>query len=1052
MTQTQAKQAELQADPLKASVEQQEKELNRVMRELKNNTPFGNHLYAQPWYLVLGLENAGKTSLINRSGQDFPVTSAMRAAGQRSENQYSFDWWIGKESVLIDPDGELLSQQQNVQGSDGALERRFWQHFIGWLGKTRSRRPLNGVILAIDFARLRAGDTAERLAYSNLLRARLKELSEGLSVQIPVYITLTKLDLLSGFEPFFRQYTKAQREDALGFTFTLDSVRDTDSWLVEFEQDYQLFVQRINGMLPSALRSSVSTSERASIYSFVRQLAGMQSVLVQFFTEALSSDQYMALGQVRGVYFTSVYQQGVPTDTYVDAAANRYRLPSAVNSAQHAKNSTVFFAKRLFSDIIYLESGLASDNPKLVSNKRKVLVLSFAACSVASALLVGSWQRTYQANIAKQNDVLAKISLYKDEVAASRGMSMQSISTILKPLDTIHDAELDYPHYDSKIKYLSAIGLDQGHTIGPKLHQVYDNWLDFHFIPLLVQRLTVDLSMAQTDGDKLNILRVLRMLTDKSARQDSVVSDYFSHIWQADFSNNPSLQQQLNLHLASALKNTDLQSLIDAGNPEAIKVMQPYHQLIAAAQRSLSNVSVAERAYHHLKQQANAELGPKLDVRTAVGPVFDLVFNERQSDAKDLLISPLFTKQGFNSYFLPQFESVSKLAAVDNWVLGDTQTKLTQAQKRALQDKIRDLYVLDYTNQWRAALHDVSFKYFVDIDDAVSVLGNLVGPQRPLTRFLDAIDGNTQVFPSLPENSQARKVLMQSAQYKTAAMISAPFQDFDSLLKKQNDQPAYITEVTASVKHVYDYLKAIQDAPDPGKAAWIAAKNRVQLTNTDPIYTLQRVAAGLPAPLNTMMNKLADESWAVVKQRAVQYINSRWQSDVYDVFENSFASHYPFNAQSGQDVSLKDFTNFFGPDGTLDSYYNTYLKVFVDAGVSLSSNDGNSLLTQQAQQEFAQAKDIQSAFFDRKGNLDVEFSLKPIELSGNLRRSVLNIDGQYVEFSHGLRRSVGLIWPNTLRDGATSSLSLVPDTVNLSPRGFAYHGPWAFFRLLDRAW
>jgi type VI secretion system protein ImpL len=88
-------------DPVKLMEERQEVELNQVItnmrKSLKNKRDF---LYSSPWYLVLGLENAGKTSLINRSGQNFTLSSVMRASGQRSENPYSFDWWIGDKAVV----------------------------------------------------------------------------------------------------------------------------------------------------------------------------------------------------------------------------------------------------------------------------------------------------------------------------------------------------------------------------------------------------------------------------------------------------------------------------------------------------------------------------------------------------------------------------------------------------------------------------------------------------------------------------------------------------------------------------------------------------------------------------------------------------------------------------------------------------------------------------------------------------------------------------------------------------------------------------------------
>ncbi|MCL9781353.1 type VI secretion system membrane subunit TssM [Vibrio sp. S4M6] len=1050
INQENAKQSELENDPALGYVETQEAELNDVIHEMKASLDNDNYLYTLPWYLVLGLEESGKTSLINRSGQNYVFTSVRRASGKISKNPHSFDWWVGDDSVLIDPDGELLTQRQHTQGENGEVERRLWQHFVGWLGKTRKRKPLNGVVLAVDFAHLLNADVAERQAYSSLIRARLSELTDALSVKLPIYIAFTKLDLLYGFEPLFRYFNREQRQQALGFTFTLDPVRESDSWLVEFEQNYSQFVQRLNDMLPVTLKHVSNAEERAGIYSFSRQIAGMQSVLKKFLSDALVSDQFDHNTLVRGAYFTSVYQQGVPTDAFVNAAARRYNLSESVHSAQQSNNSTTFFVKELFEEIIYPEAGLATDNSKAAEQKKKVLALSFLACAIGSALIIGSWQKDYEKNLAKENDILEHISEYNNEVTDDS--ILQSELSMLVPLETMRSAVLDYGDFKEKPKFVTDMGLYQGRTVGPAVQKAYLDLLDYHFIPALMRQLAVDLSLAKTQEEKLDTLRVFRMLTDKSGRQNQVVENYFDQVWQKEFPTNLSAREQLQSQLSYALNNTDLQAKKDAGDPKAVNVLQPFHGLIQQTQQSLGSISVADRVYRHLQKKANAEMGMPLDVKTAIGPVFDLVFNEREVGANGLHVPLLYTALGFNSYFLTQSGAISKLASVDSWVLGQSNNgQLSQQDKQALRDKIRDLYVEDYTNKWRTVINDINIKYFPDLDSAVSVLSSLIGPQQPLLRLLNTLSLNTRLFPDLPKNSQARMVLMQSPQYKIASMIALPFTNLDSMTAKQNKQPAYITEVMKSVAQVYNYLKAIQDAPDVGKAALAAAKARVQLKSTDPIYTLQRIASGLPAPLNTMMKRIADQSWFVVKQTALNYLQSRWQSQVYSVFEKQLASRYPFNPHSDKDVSLKDFENFFAPNGTLENFYNSQLKVFVDAGVPLSLNpEPGSVLNKTVAQEFAAAKEIQSAFFDRKGNLDVEFSIKPIELSANQRRSVLNVDGQYVEFSHGPRRSVDLIWPNTLRAGTTSSLSLVPDDIDQSPRGYSIHGPWAFFRLLDQ--
>ncbi|WP_232312688.1 hypothetical protein [Enterovibrio coralii] len=94
---------ELQEDPIKRFEEQQGTELNRVIDSLKEALGRKNYLYALPWYLFLGEENSGKTSLIHRSGQEFSFSSHLRGASKaKGSLPFNIDWWAGRESVVID--------------------------------------------------------------------------------------------------------------------------------------------------------------------------------------------------------------------------------------------------------------------------------------------------------------------------------------------------------------------------------------------------------------------------------------------------------------------------------------------------------------------------------------------------------------------------------------------------------------------------------------------------------------------------------------------------------------------------------------------------------------------------------------------------------------------------------------------------------------------------------------------------------------------------------------------------------------------------------------
>ncbi|ANU39451.1 type VI secretion system membrane subunit TssM [Vibrio scophthalmi] len=1047
----QVREEKLRQDPIKVYEERQEVELNQVMVNMKQNLNKHNYLYALPWYLVLGLENAGKTSLINRSGQKFVFSSVMRASGRKSENPYSFDWWVGDESVLIDPDGELLTQGKRNEDNDGEMERRLWLHFVNWLERTRSRRPLNGIVLALDISHLATTTASERKAYANLLRARLRELMETLSTRLPVYISLTKLDLLYGFEPFFKHYTKTQREEVLGFTFSMNSVDNLDSWLEEFVSEYAQFVKRINDMLPHIVSAPMTLEERNAIYSFTRQIAGLKDILELFFQDSLASDQFSTSALVRGAYFTSVYQQGVPTNAFDDAASRRYGLSHAINTAQKAKNSTVYFTEKLFTHIIYPEAGLASDNFRVTRNKRRLLMLSFVMCSIATFLLVGSWHHNYINNVQHADKVLTKVNQYKEQFSGTS--SLKSQEDVLEPLNQIREATLEFGFFREKPKYISDFGLYQGHTIGPKVEETYLNLLETRLLPLLMADVVVALNQAQTDEEKLAVLRVYRMLVDKSGRYQDYVLDFFAKYWQQEFVGQRKIQEDLLGHLEYAMRHTDLEGERRNGNEDAEAVMKPYEQVIARAQADLSTMPNDQRVYRNLKLSAPTLLGPSINLRHLVGPVFDIVFEERVMNSENLYIPQMLTKHGFDDFFMPQSESVSELALIDSWVLGQTQTtEFSEADKQSLRDKIRRLYVADYTNTWRAALNDIDVKYFNDINDAVMVLNNITSNLEPMQRLLRTLDNNTQLFTTLPLDEAAQNELLKNPKYKVASMIEVPFAELNGMLKQVNGQPAYINEVLTSVEDLNLYLTNIKSAPDVGMAALNATKERVKLMNADPIYALKRISSGLPQPLDNMFAKLADESWYVVKQEAIKHLEVRWTEDVYTPFQSKLAGRYPFTQGSKKDASLQDFESFFAPNGTLDSFYNNQLKMFLEENITVDANDSSqSIIRNEVLVQIKQAHKIQEAFFNRKGILDVNFSVEPMSLSSNKRRSLLNVDGQFLAYSHGPRESVELIWPNTLRDSAVSKVTLIPTKSNMSPRSVQLQGPWALFRLLDKA-
>ncbi|MGP9807551.1 type VI secretion system membrane subunit TssM [Halomonas sp. AOP12-C2-37] len=1045
-----------QQDPIMSQVERQEASLDSVLTEITSSLGGGhNSRYRLPWYLVMGVENAGKTSLINRSGQTFALTHVMKASGQSSkQGQLGFDWWIGDKAVLIDPDGELLTQGAMEGGEPQELQRRLWDHFVDWLERNRAQRPLDGVVLVLDLARLSHAQVAVRKAYAALLRSRLRELMERHGTRLPVYVTFSKMDLLHGFDDFFRHYSRAARRAPLGFTFSAASMDTPGKWESEFEADYDAMLARLNQHMPTMLSECRDRDERESVFRFVRQLAGLRDVLFGFLAEALSSDRFSTAAMVRGTYFTSVYQQGVPEDPFVDAAARRYGMGDTVQPAHRATRSALYFTEELFDKVIYPEAGLAGDNARVTQRRRRARNVSLAACLIMGVGLVGGWAHFYQKNSVS----LAAVEERAATFLATQPEAFQSDDPsgyeFLEPLDRLRYALETFSEYRTHTPYLADMGLYQGHIIGAQVERAYLAMLENQFLPALMIGIVDDMNRSEEGSNaKLALLRVLRMMSDASGRQPERVERFMAQRWQGYFPQQGDVQERLLTHLDYALIHSDLKGHIADGQQRAQQAMAPLQGSIDAAQQELSRQPIDERVYTSLKV-AGSRQGEPLDLRRSVGTLFNTVFMARNDQAEYVQLPHLVTRDGFENYFLQELDRATELALIDVWVLGQRDNiNFSEADKQQLQTALREYYVSDYHVSWRDALRNTQLVPLPDIHQAIVVADALVGSQRPLDRLLNAVERNTSLYPELPEDDeQARAALRESQRYQLALAIEQPFTPINQLSQARNDNPSSLEEIKVAVTELRNYLQEIEESSDAERAAFMNVRDRLSLRGNDPIYNLQRIAENTPQPVGRMLHDLADQSWQLMMVSATRHLEHLWLDEVVAPYQERLAGRYPLAPGATSEVALSDFEDFFAPSGTLDAFYEESLKPFIEGAPEyLVDADGNSLLRDSLHTAVQQAEQIRRAYFSRDGALDVEFALEPVSLSPDKRRSVISVDGQLIEYAHSASQRVSMIWPNTLRGGNESRVTMVPSEINRSPRSVTQDGAWAWFRLLEQA-
>ncbi|MDR2323874.1 MAG: type VI secretion system membrane subunit TssM [Acidovorax sp.] len=1076
-------------------VQAQERDLDHSLATLQSNFKGRNALYQLPWYLVLGQENSGKTSLVNRSGQSFSLTGELKAGSRRMQEDpdkiYSIDWWMGEDAVLIDPPGELISQprigeNKDAQAADASksgkeptphtlrpalqsrlaglpqdLHARLWDSFVGWLGRNRSRRPLNGVVLMVSLVTLVNQTPSDRKALAALLRARLAELSRQLGTRPPLYVVLSKFDLLEGFETLFSRLGKSAREEIFGFSFSLESVQHYDAWLEELGKHYDDFLARLNERMFDAMADVPELAQREALYSLTRQLSGLRPVLLGFLGDVLSSDRYVTPALPRGVFFSSVYQQGVLNNAFIAKASHTYELLEPVNFMHPSGRALVYFSQQLFQRVIYPESGLVGDNPKVLAEKKRALALRFGVASVASVLLIGSWYHYYALNRDKALNVLKRSQAFGAN--AIDGQLDPTGRNLLLPLDQISSAVAVYGDYRNAWPMVADLGLYQGRKIGPKVDQAYLSLLSQRFLPALASGVMTQLDRESANSDaQLAALRVYRIIEDRSNRRPPVVENWMAQQWHTAFPGEDSVQRALMRHLNYAMQYADTQ-------------LPQYQARVADVQRELRTIPLPQRVYMTMRQQAGASLRVPLNLRNEIGPAFDIVYKPEitrtsasgEMSAINGQIDALLTAKGYRGYFAPHSQDLSELAMIDQWALGERRNiDYSEADRRALSDRIRALYSGDYIDTWRANLNAMEVRDFHDLAQAVTVLGSVTSPAAPLRRLVETVRDNSELG-NKPLAAIAEKVdgaaptSAAAASDKPAAKLEAEalpvtniaraFAPLNQLLEAKGERPPYLDETMLAIAAVHDTVRAVHDSPDRGKAALGLVVERFSLKGPDPIANLQRIAAGLPEPLNHQVSKLAEESSRVVLVEALRELEKRWDADVYRFYRERLANRYPFAPSSREEVSLDDFTAFFGPQGRLQQFRDKYLNLFVRDNLEAlySERSGGYLIRSDMLSQLEAADKISDAFFNSRGQLGVQFYVEPLGLASNKRSSSLSVEGQLVTYSHGATSSTALIWPNTLASSNESRMTLV--NAGGGSTGLVYRGPWSLFRLLSQA-
>jgi type VI secretion system protein ImpL len=467
-----------------ALLRQRFEEAAAILKQARFKGPDGESRYVHelPWYVFIGAPGSGKTTALVNAGLNFPLKGAggdpalAGVGGTRN-----CDWWFTDEAVLLDTAGRYTTQESDLEADAAA-----WQGFLGLIKRFRPRRPLNGALVTLSVSDLMLWSEDERRRYAWHVRSRVAELYERLGVRFPVYLLVTKTDLLAGFMEFFGELDAEARKRVWGLTFEISG----DGFLIgtpgqRFAAEFGELERRLYAEMLGRLQEERDLQRRAAAYRFPQEFHGVGPLIEQFLDSAFLGVPGAPEPMLRGVYFTSGTQEGNPIDRVLGTLARSFKLERTAGPVLAAGSGKSFFLTRLVRDVIFAESGLAGSDEGLERRDRRTRALAFGALAAASVALAAAWTASYVGNRSFIAGAQDKATAAKAELEKLGPPRAGDEAQMVRALNALRDLPGGYREREGGAAAHWGFGLSQEEKLGAQALRAYRNALRDALAPRL---------------------------------------------------------------------------------------------------------------------------------------------------------------------------------------------------------------------------------------------------------------------------------------------------------------------------------------------------------------------------------------------------------------------------------------------------------------------------------------------------------------------------------------------------------------------------------------
>jgi type VI protein secretion system component VasK len=353
------------------------KDMAEALAMLRRAGTGRNAIYELPWLLVMGRPQGGKTFAIKNSGLSLPVRKDwVKGAG----GTFTADWFFTNEMIFLDTPGKWVQEGVPEEGSKN------WTELLRLLRRHRGRRPLDGLVVVVPADDLLSKSRDELIEQAAHIREVIDLMHDELKFRFPVYLLVSKTDLVDGFVDFFKGLPANRKHQIFGWSHPDPNDREA---VASIRKAFGRVLRRMQAIRLEILARTASATAVRRLFFFTEEFRRLEDPLVEFAEALFQSDPYHETPVFRGFYFTSATQgEGAPLGQAMAQLARNLGVRTAPASAAETEAKRSYFLLEMFRTLMVGDQGLVSRTAgHWLRRRRDTVLAAFLPATIAGVLL-----------------------------------------------------------------------------------------------------------------------------------------------------------------------------------------------------------------------------------------------------------------------------------------------------------------------------------------------------------------------------------------------------------------------------------------------------------------------------------------------------------------------------------------------------------------------------------------------------------------------------------------------------------------------------------------